>query len=164
MDGIWTVKARLCSCVCVSPGTQVFALVMTTSAHVITLASASCGRNEVQRLERCCGAPRAYLSPASGERKRSRVLQLSENVLERAGTHSAINRLETFPHAGPEKKGLRYQTHPCSSLRETETFRLCPSVCRAVRISAHCTISPRGPPFRTLGLKTSPDSSVKNPT
>lgn len=31
-------------------------------------------------------------------------------------------------------------------------------------MSAHCTISPSGPPFRTLGLKTSPDSSVRKPT
>lgn len=31
-------------------------------------------------------------------------------------------------------------------------------------MSAHCTISPSGPPFSTLGLKTSPDSSVRKPT
>lgn len=55
-------------------------------------------------------------------------------------------------------------TYPCSSLRENEILRLCPSTWRAVRMSAHCTISPRGPPFSTLGLKTSPDSSVRKPT
>lgn len=78
-----------------------------------------------------------------------------------AGTHSDHGDVSS---CSSRKTCLRYQTHPCSSLRETEIFRLCPSMCRAVRISAHCTISPRGPPFRTLGLKTSPDSSVKNPT
>lgn len=57
-----------------------------------------------------------------------------------------------------------WQTHPCSSLTETEILRLCPSTWRAVRISAHCTISPSGPPFSTLGLNTSPDSSVRKPT
>lgn len=31
------------------------------------------------------------------------------------------------------------------------------------RMSAHCTISPSGPPFSTRGLKTSPDSSVRKP-
>lgn len=55
-------------------------------------------------------------------------------------------------------------THPCSSLTDMEILRLCPNTWRAVRMSAHWTISPRGPPLRTLGLKTSPDSSVRKPT
>lgn len=54
-------------------------------------------------------------------------------------------------------------TNLCSSFSETVTFRLCPSRKRAARMSAHCTISPKGPPFSTRGLKTSPDSSVRKP-
>lgn len=54
-------------------------------------------------------------------------------------------------------------THLCSSFSDTVTLRLCPRRKRAARMSAHCTISPRGPPFSTRGLKTSPDSSVRKP-
>lgn len=63
----------------------------------------------------------------------------------------------------PPKTSMQASTHLCSSLRETVTLRLCPSMKRAARMSAHCTISPRGPPFSTRGLKTSPDSSVRKP-
>lgn len=63
----------------------------------------------------------------------------------------------------PPKTWMQPSTHLCSSFRETVTLRLCPSTKRAARMSAHCTISPRGPPFSTRGLKTSPDSSVRKP-
>lgn len=70
-------------------------------------------------------------------------------------------QLEIHAKKTQNKKQLSY---PCSCLTETEIFRLWPSVWRTVSMSAHCTISPRGPPFSTLGLKTSPDSSVRKPT
>lgn len=94
----------------------------------------------------------AYLSTANGVRKQSGPLKPN------CGAFSAQRRRYSWDDC------LRDPTHPCSSFRDTEIFRLCPSMWRAVRISAHCTISPRGPPFNTLGLKTSPDSSVRNPT
>ena len=54
-------------------------------------------------------------------------------------------------------------THLCSSFRDTVIRRPWPRTYRAARMSAHCTISPRGPPFSTRGLNTSPDSSVRKP-
>lgn len=54
-------------------------------------------------------------------------------------------------------------THLCSSFRDTVMCRAWPRMWSVARMSAHCTISPRGPPFSTLGLNTSPDSSVRKP-
>lgn len=67
------------------------------------------------------------------------------------------------PSPGGPRTHLHRSTHLCSSFRETVTLRLCPRRKRAARMSAHCTISPSGPPFSTRGLKTSPDSSVRKP-
>lgn len=64
---------------------------------------------------------------------------------------------------GATAHAQQHSTHLCSSFRETVTLRLCPRRKRAARMSAHCTISPSGPPFSTRGLKTSPDSSVRKP-
>lgn len=94
--------------------------------------------------------------------------QITENIalfgLIKCGFFLCLKTFTT--HVKHSSIGLVHSahTHPCSSLTDIEILRLCPRTWRAVRMSAHWTISPRGPPFRTLGLKTSPDSSVRKPT